>query len=205
MTKKRKLIIWSAALAGLVLFWQPRSAYADQINLSFTPSFDTSTLTNQGSFDLAFVLTDGSGVGDQNTTVTLSNFNFGAGGSGSMSPLTTISDTTFFNSIISSFIPGNQLSFSVQVASTSIDSLAPDFLEFLILQSTTGLPISTTDPSGNNLLIALTLDSASTTPQVFSLVPVSVPVSEPGTLVLLASGLVLILLLTHRQMSQRSS
>jgi PEP-CTERM motif len=201
MTKKRKLIIWSAALTGLVLFWQPRSAHADQINLSFTPSFDTSTLTNQGPFDLAFVLTDGSGgsVGDQNTTVTLSNFNFGAGGSGSISTLTTISDTTFFNSIISQFIPGNQLSFSVQVASTSIDSLAPDFLEFLILQDTTGLPISTTDPSGNNFLIALNLDSASATPQVFS------PVPEPGTLVLLASGLVLMLLLAHRQMSQRFS
>ena len=198
---KRNLPIWIAALAALAFFWQPRPAYADQINLSFSPSFDTSTLTNQGPFDLAFVLTDGSGVGDQNTMVTLSNFNFGAGGSGSISSL-TISDTTFFNSIISPFMPGNQLSFSVQIASTSIDSPTPDFFEFLILQPSTGFPISTTDPSGNNFLIALNLDSASATPQVFA----PTPVPEPGTLVLLASGLVLMmLLLARRQMSQRFS
>jgi hypothetical protein len=198
---KRNLPIWIAVLAALALFWQPRPAYADQINLSFSPSFDTSTLTNQGPFDLAFVLTDGSGVGDQNTMVTLSNFNFGVGGSGTISSLTTISDTTFFNSIISPFIPGNQLSFSVQIASTSIDSPTPDFFEFLILQPSTGFPISTTDPSGNNFLIALNLDSASATPQVFA----PTPVPEPGTLVLLASGLVLMLLLARRQMSQRFS
>jgi hypothetical protein len=139
-------------------------------------------------------------VGDQNTTVTLSNFNFGSGGSGSISS-STISDATFFNSIASVFIPGNQLSFSVQIASTTIDSPTPDFFEFLILQHTTGLPISTTDPSGNNFLIAVNLNAASATPQVFA----PTPVPEPGTLVLLASGLVLMLLLARRQMSQRFS
>jgi len=200
---KGKITIRIALLAGLALFGQLKCAYADQINLSFAPTFDTSTLINQGSFDLAFVLTDGSGAGDQNTTVTLANFNFGVGGNGSISSPISFSDTTFFNSVISPFTPGSQLSFSVQVVSTSIDSPTPDFFEFLILQSTTGLPIVTTDPSGSGFLIALDLDSAAATPQVFS--PVPAPVPEPGTLMLLASGLVLMLLLARRQMSQRFS
>jgi hypothetical protein len=197
---KRNLPIWIVTLAALALFWQPRAAYADQINLSFSPSFNTSTLTNHGPFDLEFVLTDGSGAGDHNTAVTLSNFNFGAGGSGSISS-STISDTTFFNGITSPFIPGNQLSFSVQIASTSVDSPTPDFFEFLILRHTTGLPISTTDPSGDNFLITINHNYASATPQVFALTPVP----EPGTLVLFSGGLVLMLLLTRRQMSQRFS
>src|SRR5919109_3128479 len=108
MMNKRTLLVWmTRLLVGLALL---KPAHADQINLTFNSSFNTTQLQNQGPFELAFLLTDGSGTNDRNTTVSISNFQFGSGGAGgSVTPDSTggfsgnlvagasVFDSSFFN------------------------------------------------------------------------------------------------------------
>src|SRR5439155_15367315 len=60
---------------ALMLAMAQRPAHAGIINGSV--SLDTSGLS--GTFELGFILTDGSATGDANNTVTLGNFGFGGG------------------------------------------------------------------------------------------------------------------------------
>src|SRR5258707_10582847 len=99
---------------------QQRPAHA---NITGSVNLDTSGLS--GSFELAFIFTDGSGTGDSNNTVTLSNFLFGAGGSagtvdaslsfggesGDLTSGVSLIDSFFLNIFASSFTPGSLLSF----------------------------------------------------------------------------------------------
>lgn len=205
--KNLKLLALLVALGALVL---QAPAHADQIDLSFNASFDTAALQNQGQFELAFLLTDGSGTGDHNTTITISNFQFGTGGtgggvtsdseggfSGNLSTGVTLIDSSFFNLFGANFTPGNQLSFAASIVSTSLDSPTPDLFEFVILNSS-GSPVPTTDPSGQNALITVNLDSISPAVQTNS---ISTP--EPSLSVFLTSGLIILGLVHWRRIKRR--
>ena len=74
-------------LALMLAMAQQRPAHAGIINGSV--SLDTSGLS--GTFELGFIVTDGSATGDANNTVTLGNFGFGGGSAGAVDPLLTTS------------------------------------------------------------------------------------------------------------------
>jgi hypothetical protein len=199
--KKINLSIWIAALAGLVLFLQPGTTHANGINTAFTVNVDTSSLQNHGPFELALVLTGGSATND--TTIGITNFTFGSGGSagsvlgligGSSGNLTngvSLFDSVFFNEFGANFTPGGQLSFGVSIQSAGIDSPTPDLFEFVILNSLR--PVSTTDPSGQNTLITVDLGSSNPTVQRYAILT-----PEPGSVLLLATGLLMVLLARQR-------
>ncbi|HEY3839608.1 MAG TPA: PEP-CTERM sorting domain-containing protein [Bryobacteraceae bacterium] len=186
----------------------PSLLSASAIDTTFNVSFDTTSLEGAGPFELAFLLTDGNGVGDGNTTVTLNNFQFGFGGSagsqtldstggvsGSLAASVTLTDTTFFNLFGSEFLAGNDLAFQVGIVSSTLDSPTPDLFQVVILDSF-GNPLPTSDPSGQDSLLIDTLDSSSPVAQLYTL-PSTVP--EPGSLGLfLAAGCVTGLL--HRKL-----
>src|ERR1700758_962347 len=102
-------------LALMLALAQQRPAHAGII--TGTVSLGTVDLAGSGTFELVFVLTDGSGAGDANNTVTLSNFAFGAGGSGgsvdalltaggatgNLTTGVTLIDSAFFNVFASTF------------------------------------------------------------------------------------------------------
>jgi hypothetical protein len=105
--------------------------------LAGSASLDTSALV--GPFELVFVLTDGSGNGDANNTVTLSNFLFGGGSAGSVDPSLSFGgasgdlssgvglvDSAFLNIFASSFTPGSALSFDFSLTTNADTGGTPD-------------------------------------------------------------------------------
>jgi hypothetical protein len=205
----RNVWTWIAALA---LICVPSLGSADEITFSIAP-WNTSPLQSGGGpYALAFQLTDGSGTGDGNTTVTINNFNLGTGGSPgaalgppftfgnaagnlSSSVVLTDSDPSGFNELAQRFTPGDKLSFTVTIDWTGYDSPAPDSFSMLILQGNSNDPMPTKDPNDSAfVLVDVTGDSAS--PQFFGSdggspilnAPQLVP--EPATISLLCVGLV---------------
>jgi hypothetical protein len=187
--QKLNLLIRVIVVTVVMVLLCSAQTYADAIGTTFGVSFDTSSLRSLGPLDLAFVLTDGSGTGDSNTTVKLTNFLFDSGSGPSTESLV---DSQFFNQILAPFSPGDKLSFKVQILSSSIDQPTPDLFQFAILQAS-GLPLQTTDPSGLDTLVTVDVTSP-LSPQVFAIS--SVP--EPSSILLLVSGLVILTFLGLR-------
>ena len=143
----------------------------------FTVTLNTSGLAglpSAGPFELAFQLTDGGGLGDGNNTATLSNFEFGAGGSaaacpagctvfggasGSAGSSIVLSDTGFFNALVEGFTPGSSLSFLADLTTNVDAGGVPDAFAFSILDGS-GFSIPTLDPSGADTFVMVRLDSA---------------------------------------------
>jgi hypothetical protein len=188
----------------LLMAASQRPTQADVI--SGTASLDTSGLS--GIFELAFIFTDGSGAGDANNTVTLSNFLFGGGSAGAVdTTLTTggvsgdlttgamIIDSSFLNVFASSFTPGSLLSFDFGLTTNVDAGGTPDQFSLTLLQSD-GAVVNTVDPSGANSLLTVNLDSASPIFSVFAsdltpapVVTISVDMPEPPSVLLLAIAL----------------
>src|SRR5579875_734356 len=86
-------------------------------------SLNTSPLTADsggGPYSLDFQMIDGSGTGDANNTITLSNFAFGGGSvsgapvitggvSGDLTSSVSLTDSQFFNEFTEGFKPGESL------------------------------------------------------------------------------------------------
>lgn len=177
--------------------------------ITFIVSLDTSPLVGNvaGPFSLNFQFNDGSGTGDGNNTTILSNFQFGAGGSGlgipiliggasgDLATMVTLTDGSFFNSFTQQFVPGNLLTFQLSLT-TNVDAGAtPDQFSMAILLGS-GFELPTLGPAD----ALLTVDIASPLRvQVFRSdpgrttinlgPPQAVLIPEPATLLLFGTGL----------------
>ncbi len=176
---KHSLAILVPGLALLaVVLARPPLARAGSITETVTVN-TTSFVGSTNPFEVFFSLTDGSGSGDGNNTVTLSGFSFGSGGSagavdttntsnaaGDLTSGVTMNDANFSDSFAAFFTPGSSLSFTIADAFTSLDSPTPDMLSFALVDN--GALLTTNDPSLNDNLLTLTLDSASGTTAVYT-------------------------------------
>ena len=152
-------------------------------SVSYTVTFATKPLIGHpaGPFSLAFQFADGGGVGDGNNAATISNFQFGAGGSASGTPALTgsatgdlstqvvLTDRARTNIFIQPFTPGDQLQFVVSITTNPEPGNTPDGLLFAILDRTSA-PIPTTlgAPLDGLLTITTTVGTGTTSPlQVF--------------------------------------
>ena len=204
--KRARLALLATALLALVITVAHHPAHAGLITGSV--SLDTSALS--GPFELVFVFTDGSGTGDANNTVTLSNFLFGVGGSagsvdtvlstggvsGDLSTGVSLVDSAFLNIFASSFTPGSLLSFDFGLTTNVDAGGTPDQLSLAPLDSE-GTVVNTEDPSNANSLLTVNIDSANPAISAFAsdltpapIVTESVVVPEPPGLLLLITGLV---------------
>lgn len=204
----------TSVFAASLLLLGSTTAMAGLITQEF--NVNTSSLEGLGQFGLFFQLVDGSGTGNSDNTVTLSNFNFDGGspaagtvmdmggGSGDMSSAVTLTNSSsFINFLFQGFTPGPELSF-VASFTNNLDSPLPDVFTASLVDPT-GNGIPTLDPSGNDTLITVTLtgtvqpgpDGPAPPVTVFGadpsqtsyVVPAPSVVPEPGSFVLLLGGL----------------
>ncbi len=153
--------------AAALLLLGSATAMAGLVDLQF--DLNTSSLVGSGPFYLAFQLADGSGTGDANNTVNLSNFDFFGGSasappavlfggaSGSLQSGFTITDSDpFFNAAIQGFTPGTELSFTATYTNNADAGGFNDMFSLSLLDSG-GNGIPTLDAL-NDTLITITLD-----------------------------------------------
>jgi len=185
---------------------------------SFDVSLNTSSLS--GTQALVFVLADGDGSVDN--TVTLSGFSFGGGSatgsadylgstgvSGDLTSGITINDSSLaFAVFTQDFNPGSVLSFVLTTTNNfSSSGFAPDGFEMQLCDPTLTTCYS---DSADGTLLNVPLTGSPLSPSSFTLntanaqglpAPVVTPVStpEPGSLVLLAAGLLGLLFVVQRR------
>lgn len=168
-----------------------------------------------GPFFLDFQLTDGSGVGNANNVVTISQFNFGGGslvgsptlfGGGATGSLATsirLTDSApLFNEAFQQFTPGTSLSFRLSLT-TNPNAPAPDAFAFAILDGA-GFNVRTTAPGDSDALIIINLTGPNPLVQTYAgsgafdpsgattiafAAPAVTPVPEPSTYGLAAAAL----------------
>ena len=162
---------WLAALLALPL------AHATVVLNQFQVTINTSPLQNSpaGPFSLDFQLTDGSGTGDGNNTVTVDNFNFHGGSwTGSSPAPIVLKDTSFFVDYYQEFTPGTGLSMHVTMTPATDSGSTPDQFSISILDKNLA-PMATWDLSRhlnpNSTLITVDITSTTPTVQQFTLVP----------------------------------
>ena len=219
MSKMR--LVWMVGILGIVFVGLgQRPVYAD----TFTVTLDTSGLVGNvnAPFSLAFLFTDGSGLGDTNNTVLLSGFTFGGGSagsvnlnlsgggqSGSLASGVSLTDSSFFNAFVSAFTPGSTLSFTVTMTTIVDSGGTPDQFSFSLLENcpataTACNNVPTSDLTGANSLLTVNIDSANPAKQTFAAsgftpAPTIVTgVPEPGSLLLLGTGLLALVLFSRR-------
>lgn len=191
---------------------------------SFQFRLDSSELAGHaaGSYSFLLSLTDGSGFGDANSTIVLTNISLGGGsitgspfifGGASGSLMTTISatDSASLSLFIQDFAPGNFISFLFDVSSLQGTLGLPDRLSFSILDSA-GIPLPTLAPFGDYFL-GIDLSSAgpvitvygsdmsrppSAGSPIFIPAPSVTPIPEPSSTYVVASVLATILVSSRR-------
>lgn len=166
-------------LTVVLLTFASTAALADVQTVKF--GVNTSSIAG-GSYFLAFQLEDGSGTGDANNTVTLSDFAFGGGSaldpavrptlysypalnggaSGDLLAGVALTDSDpYFNAAILGFDAGTELTFDASFTNNKDTGSFPDLFLVSILDST-GAGISTAD-SNNDSFITVTLDGTKVT------------------------------------------
>ena len=185
-----------------------------------TVTVDTSALGGlpNGPFFLGFELADGSGTGDGNNAVILSNFQFGSGNAtgfplilgsafGDLSSTVTLTDADAASVFAQSFVSGNTLSFLLSFTTNVDAGGTPDEFIFSILDSTfTPIPTSSLSPLSPFLVIDL--DSANPAVQTFGADSVPAPnigdvasVPEPSSAVLMGIPLAALAWASWRRLS----
>ncbi len=154
-------------LVATLLLLGSTAVVAETTEVSFI--LNTSSIEGLGTFDLAFQLVDGSGTGDANNTVTLSDFLFYGGSvsgpttlfggaSGDLSSSLTLTDSDpFFNAAIGGFDTGSYLEFSATLTDNADVGPFDDMFMMSILDPN-GNGIPTLDPSGNDTFLTVTLN-----------------------------------------------
>jgi hypothetical protein len=163
-----------------------------QADTIYTFSMNTTPLVGNGPFALDLQFLDGSGSGDDNNTVALTDFTFGAGGSpsgggtatggasGSLASGVTLRDTQFFNEYFENFTPGTLLSFTIDTTNVADPGGTPDLFTVAILDSH-GNELPTIGPASEFLDVSL---AGGANPQV------STYGSAPGSAFSLAAPIV---------------
>jgi hypothetical protein len=189
-------------LLGLALLCVSIPAYAVPITISV----DTTALAGT-SAQLAFDFIDGDGPSN---SVTVTGFStdgvLGAasatgGVSGTLPGVVTLTDTDFFNELLTGLVLGTTLSFTFDTTANAGSS--PDqFSVFLLDAGGSASLFPTIDPTGADALLAFDIDAAGTlalfnavdgrvlVTQTGPSVPTTVP--EPTTLMLVGAGAVMV-------------
>ena len=194
--RTKTLIRTAMSLVALFLVLGQRSAFADEI---LNINVNTSGLGSPANSEIYFILT-GTGA----NTVTLSNISLGGGSAGAVDLLATTGGTSPTNSLTSGislndtadfltvfaqpFSAGSSLSFLLDLT-TNVVSPNPDQFSIEIVDPNGNL-IPTSDPTGFDNLLAINLDSANPTTNIYSNLVSAAPVPEPSSLLLFASGFV---------------
>ena len=223
----------SVRLLGLttVTLWSMVQPPGMSHAVSFNFTIDTTSLATQPIPPKPFAL-DFQFVDDNRTmsnTVTLSHFEFGAGGgpngsptisggaNGDLSGTVTLTDSSFFNELFQGFTPSGSdpLRFLLTLT-TNVEPVTPDTFTLAIFDSSgTEIPTSSrgafaridiTNPLTINTYASDTCiapPGCPTCPAIALGVPVvelaSAPVPEPGTVLLLVSGVAVALLAQRRR------
>lgn len=174
-------------IGGVLLAWSalPCSAQITYPTQTFT--FDTSALNGYvGPFTLDLQLTDGSGLGNGNTSLTVDNFLIDGAASGIAS--VSLTDTTFLMEEMRAFTPGSTFAFDLSgtydVDTDGMGNITPDEFSFAILQGD-GTEAPTTSPAGGLLIVDFdNAAPAAVTTLQYQIVP-AVNTPEPGALALL--------------------
>lgn len=183
-------------LLALALSCLAQTAYAAPI----TVVIDTSAIAGT-SAQLAFDFLDGGGPSNSieivgfSTDGTLGASSSIGGVTGTLPGPVTLTDTDFFNELLTAFVVGTTLSFTFESTGLGGDP-ADQFSVFLLNETATAPLFATTDPTGANALLAFDVFDENGTLWLFSAIggevtvttPSSTPVPEPGTLVLTALG-----------------
>jgi hypothetical protein len=158
-------------VAALALTWPVAAAHASSI---FTVTLDTSQLASDhtltGPFGIDFQLNQGNNAVNY---ATISHIMFNGGSafgsptytgnaSGNLNTSVKLNDNgSFANDFNQGFTPGSKLSFQVTLT-TNKDPITPDQFTFSLLQNygTSNVGnVPTTDPTGANTLLTVTIDS----------------------------------------------
>jgi hypothetical protein len=166
------------------------TARADSIIYDVT--LDTGPLIGDaaGPFSIGFEFVDGSGIGDGNNLLFMSNFNFGAGGpsglpltfgsvGGDLSSSVVMTDAAPDNIFVQSFVPGNTLSFLLNMTTNVDAGPTPDEFIMSILDNTF-TPIPTTAGSPLSPFLQIDIDSSNPTVETFSSDPTQPPAGGGG-------------------------
>jgi hypothetical protein len=181
-----------------------------------------------GPFSVEFQFTDGSGIGDGNNTVAITNFTFGAGSaigtattiggaSGTLFTGVNIRDNSFFNQFIQKFNPGTTLGFQLDLTTNIDSSGTPDEFSFAILDSS-GAEIPTQAGPGVDVFAVVDINSSApgivnyasdtTRTPVAGGGPINMPaptlvsgVPEPSTWIMLLTALAVMAAIRHRRSS----
>lgn len=190
---------------------------------TYDVTLDTTPLVGHpaGPFYVYLEFIDGSGIGDANNTVTLSNIDFGGGSAlgspvvfggatGSLETGVSITDTSFVNIFSEQFAPGLELSFSLGLTSNDDSGGTPDGFTFFLLDNS-GVPLPTLAPIGDYFFTAAFGSSGpvfnaygsdpSRAPYVSIPAPTITPagsVPEPSTIYLLGGALLAMAVLRRR-------
>jgi hypothetical protein len=179
-------ILKGGILVAVLVALGSTTARADTYAVMF--DLNTSAIVGQGTYALAFQLVDGSGTGDADNTVLLSDFNFGGGSaSGSLlvfggatgnvaTGLTLTNSDPFFNAAIQGFVPGSSLTFDATFTN-NLDTPFPDvFLASIVDPQGNGIP---TLDTVNDSFITVTLNGTTTTVNGVTVPPTSLFAADP--------------------------
>lgn len=201
---KNKVLV-GLLLVGMLGSWGGAQAVPVRLDVSL----DTSPLIAgaTGPYHIEFQLVDGDGI--TNSSVTVTNFSFGAGGatgsptldggaSGDLVTGVNLADSSFFNAFFQPFTPGSFLTFSLLLDTPVFVPPVPDRLTFALLNgSLFEIP---TDGAGNELvgidlrlpLLVETFSGLDMGSDPLLDAPTVAVVQEPGSIFLVLASLVLL-------------
>jgi hypothetical protein len=216
MTNKKHLL-WTITAAAALFISLPAYVRADIID---TVTVDTSALPSIPGSEIFFFLTDGSGTGDGNNTATLSSFGFGGGSAGTvdlsnttggvtgdMTSTASLTDSSFTNVLAQFFTAGSAISFNLDLTTNVDAGPTPDQFSFAILDPN-GNPIPTTDPTGDDNLLVININSSNPAVVSYSDLVTVTPVGavatpEPRANVFLVAALFLLARASRRARHQQ--
>lgn len=158
----------------------PTLCFGGTITLSV--SLNTSPLMNSSAapFSIDFQFNDGSGTGDANNTVTVSNLSisggaaFGlpilsGGASGALNSQVALIDSGFLNEFIQGFTAGTSLAFKLVLTTNAEAGGVPDEFSFAILDATgVEIPTEALTSVGSDVFLVVNIDSSGPSVQTFA-------------------------------------